>query len=589
MRALKGTAASPGVAVGTAFVYTVPPLEVTTDPVAPERVEGELTAFRAGRARAGAGLEALVERVRAERGEDLAGVFAGHLEILMDEELEAQIVGLIREGRRCALAAIREAVEAHRNEFLALEDEYLRARAEDLADVGRRLLYAAAGVELPNLGDLPRGAVVVARDLAPSDTARLDPTRVAGFALETGGRTSHTAIMARTLDLPAVVGCTGLLDAARHGAVIALDGGAGEIVLEPDDGTRADYTGRRSAFVADRAILLSVAEAPAATRDGKTIQLAVNIGTVADAEAALPWNPDGVGLFRTEFLFMGRAVLPGEDEQYRTYASVAKAMKGKPVVVRTLDVGGDKPVPAIQFPREENPFLGWRGVRMCLHAEEGNQGVLRTQLRAALRAAADGEIWVMYPMISSVEEVEALRAILAEERARLAASGRRFGEVKAGIMVETPGAALIADRLAPLVDFFSIGSNDLTQYALAADRGNERVSPYYQPFHPAVWRLVASVADAGRARDIPVGICGELAGVEEAALPLVGLGLDELSMSAQSLPRIKRIVRAATMDQARAAARALLDARTAGDAFARATAAMNEVLAPGDHLSAAGG
>ncbi|MBS1155763.1 MAG: ptsI [Proteobacteria bacterium] len=578
MQTLKGIAASPGVVIGPAFVYTQPKLDIPEGTITADRLDAEVAAFQAGRLRAEAGLQALVERVRAEKGDDLAGVFEGHLEILMDEEFEAQILAQIRENHLCALAAVRAGVEAQRQEFLALDDEYLRERADDLADIGRRLLYATAGVEFASLDDHPDHAIIIARDLTPSDTAQLDPARVAGFAVETGGRTSHTAIMARTLELPAVVGCVGILDAVTMGDLIAIDGRSGDVVIAPDASTEAAYRTRRAAFLADREVMLALAALPATTTDGETTMLGVNIGTPADAEASLPWNPDGVGLYRSEFLFMDRPGLPSEDEQFKAYASVVKAMKGKPVVLRTLDVGGDKPVAAVPFPHEDNPFLGWRGVRMCLYKEEGNQDILRTQLRAALRAAADGEMWIMYPMISSYEEVVAVKELLAQTQQELKAAGKRYGEVKTGIMIETPGAAMIADKLAEIVDFFSIGSNDLTQYTLAADRGNERVSRCYQTFHPAVWHLVSAVIHAGRTHKIPVGMCGELAGIEEAALPLLGLGLDEFSMSAQSLPRIKRIIRAASMEEAKACARAVLDARTAEEAFAAASSAMKAVL-----------
>ncbi|WP_018606767.1 phosphoenolpyruvate--protein phosphotransferase [Uliginosibacterium gangwonense] len=600
MTALKGIAASPGVVLGRVFVYTMPRLEAVESrchachrcawfgceagvEVGEGSVaEAELKVLHDGIAAARDQLENLVERVRAERGDDLAEVFEGHLEILTDEGLDEEMSAAIVERKLCAYGAIREGIEHQRNEFLALEDEYLRERADDLADIGRRLLYATAGVPFMSLGDIPEGVIIVARDLTPSDTAQLDPSRVGGFAVETGGRTSHTAIMARTLELPAVVGCVGILDAAQHAlegkGELVLDGGKGEVVFNPSDAEITQFEQRRAAYLADREAMLALASLPATTRDGQTVMLGVNIGTPADASAAIPWNPDGVGLYRSEFLFMDQPTLPTEDQQFKAYATVAKVMKGKPVILRTLDVGGDKPVAAIPFPEEDNPFLGWRGVRMCLYAEEGNQGVLRTQLRAALRAAAEGDVWVMYPMISAYEEVLAIKALLAEVQAELHAQGKRYGQVKTGIMVETPGAAMIADKLAEIVDFFSIGSNDLTQYTLAADRGNQQIARCYQTFHPAVWRLVAEVIKAGKARGIPVGMCGELAGIEEAALPLLGLGLDEYSMSAQSLPRIKRIIRAASMDQACAAAQAVLQAHTAAEAHAVAHAAMRAVL-----------
>lgn len=584
MRVLKGIAASPGVAVGMAFLYAPPRLEIPEDTVAPDRRGDELASWHAGRARAEAQLTCLINKVRAERGGDLAGVFEGHLEILLDDDLDAQIRARIESGHG-ALRAIRDVINEQRMEFQALEDCYLRERADDIADIGRRLLYATADIDFVSLFNVPEGAVIVARDLTPSDTAQIDPARIAGFVVETGGRTSHTAIMARTLELPAVVGCADLLADIDDGAVVALDGRSGDVVINPDETVRHDFAVRRVAYLADRDSMLALAELPATTLDGRTVSLGVNIGTPADAKAALPWHPDGVGLYRSEFLFMDRSTLPSEEEQYAAYASAVKAMNGKAVILRTLDIGGDKPIDAIRFPPEENPFLGWRGVRICLYCEsrlcphcDGNQEILRTQLRAALRAAADGDVWIMYPMISSLEEVERLKHIQDETKDALRQAGRRFGEVKTGIMIETPGAALIADKLARMVDFFSIGSNDLTQYTLAADRGNERVSCCYQPFHPAVWELIARVIKAGKAWNIPVGMCGELAGIEEAALPLLGLGLDEYSMGAQSIPRIKRIIRAATMEAARSVAEEVLAARTAAEAFAAATAAMTGVL-----------
>ncbi|WP_028537093.1 phosphoenolpyruvate--protein phosphotransferase [Paludibacterium yongneupense] len=578
MHRLNGIAASPGVAIGRAFVYALPPLEISDARLPASALDAQLESLRLGLARAASGLSELAERVRVERGADLAGVFEGHLEILGDEEFIAPIEALIRGSHLSALAAIRQAVEMQRQEFLALEDDYLRARADDLADIGRRLSYATAGVNFSSLADLPAGALLVARDLAPSDTAQLDPARIAGFVVECGGRTSHTAIMARTLELPAVVGCAGLLETVRDGDWLAMEGRDGSVVVAPDEQTLTDFKVLREAFLDERAAMLELAKLPAVTLDGQGVMLAVNIGTPADAEAALPWNPDGVGLYRSEFLFMDRPGLPDEDEQYKAYSRVAALMQGKPVILRTLDVGGDKPIAAVPFPPEENPFLGWRGVRMCLYREEGNQDILRQQLRAALRAAANGDIWVMYPMISNVEEVEAVLALRDEVRAGLVAAGIRHGAIKTGIMIETPGAALLADKLAGMVDFFSIGSNDLTQYTLAADRGNERIARCYQTFHPAVWRLIAMVIEAGKQHGIPVGMCGELAGIEEAALPLLGLGLDEFSMSAQSLPRIKRLIRRCRMDEARALAHRVLDARTAQEALALASDAMHAVM-----------
>lgn len=584
MPVLKGIAASPGVVVGPVFVHAPPVVVIPEDPVPAERRDAEAEAFRTGRDRAAKELEALRERVRAERGDDLAEVFDGHLAILTDEGLEEIILAAIANGRG-ALAAARDAIEAERAEFLALEDEYLRQRADDVADIGRRLILGIAGLDAAGLDSVPDGAVIVARDLTPSDTAQLDPARVAGFVVAKGGRTSHVAIMARTMELPAVVGCAEILNDVPSGVLVALDGGTGEVIVAPDEATRAGFARRREAWLEDRAAMRALAPLPATTRDGTTVMLAANIGTPADAEAALPWNPDGVGLFRSEFLFMSRPDLPDEQEQFKAYAAAVKHLRGKPVIIRTLDVGGDKPVAALPFPAEENPFLGWRGARLALYPHAGNTSGVDpaamqiTQLRAILRAAAEGEVWVMFPMISNREEVTALRALIDQARDQLAGERVRHGPVKVGVMIETPGAALIADKLARAVDFFSIGSNDLTQYTLAADRGNEAVAACYQTFHPAVWRLIAGVIAAAHKHGKPVGVCGELAGIEEAALPLLGLGLDEFSMGAPSLPRVKRVIRAATLDRAREVAEAVCNAMTAGEAFEIASEATKMVLA----------
>ncbi len=580
MQRFSGIAASPGIAIGQAFLYVSPKLDFPMGTIAEAQRDDEIALWRRGRDKAQHRLQALVDKFTASGNDDMAGVFEGHIEILTDEGIEEAVCDLIRNGS-FALNASRDVMEAQRAEFLALDDEYMRQRADDIGDIARQLLYAIAGIAFIDLTRLPMGTVIIANDLVPSDTAQIDPKAVVGIITETGGRTSHTAIMARTFEIPAVVGCSGIMAQLSDGCALVVDGGEGNIVRDADEKTLSDYRAAQARAAEERQQMLALAPLPPTTRDGITVALAANIGTPADAEAALPWNPDGVGLYRTECRFMDRAGTPSEEEQYRAFSAVAKAMPGKDIIIRTLDVGGDKPIAAIAFPHEDNPFLGWRGLRMCLWPEDGHQEILRTQIRAALRAAVHGHIMLMYPMISSFEEVEAVNELFADVKRELTAAAIPFGNVKTGIMIETPGAALIADKLAEVVDFFSIGSNDLTQYTLAADRGNKQIARCYQPFHPAVFRLVASVIDAGKSHNVMVGMCGELAGMEEAALPLLGLGLDEFSMGAQSLPRIKRIIRAATMDDARMAARQVLDARTAEEAFRLAHEIMQTVLTRG--------
>jgi len=586
MRALKGQGASPGVVVGPVFLFAPPSVTISEETVPPDRRADEERAFLVGRDRAARALVELRERVRVERGDDLAGVFEGHEAILTDEELGERIIKAIRAGRS-ASAAVRDAIERERNEFLALEDEYLRQRADDLDDIERRLTLGIAGLDAAGLESVPIGAVIVARDLSPSDTAQIDPERVAGFVVAKGGLAGHVAILARAMELPAVVGCGDALRAMLpQGAEIALDGSTGEVVINPDSATRASFIARREEWKRDRAATRETAPLAATTRDGTTVFLAANVASPADAEAARAWNPDGVGLFRSEFLFMGRRDLPGEEEQRSAYARVASLFPGAPVIVRTLDAGGDKPVAALHFQPEENPFLGRRGARLALYSPTADgvdaRAALLTQIRAILRAATAGDLRIMFPMIANREETVALVAMVEEARETLRREGREFGAVEIGVMIETPGAAMLTDKIAPLVDFISIGSNDLTQYALAVDRGNEVIAECYQPFHPGVWRLIAETIRAARRAGKSVGMCGELAGMEDATLPLLGLGLTEFSMNAPSLPRVKRVIRAASIVEAREVAARLLDADTAADALKIAVDARKTLTARGD-------
>lgn len=595
MRTLKGQGASPGVVVGPVYLFAPPSVTISEEEVPPERRGDEERAFLAGRERAARALVELRERVRVERGDDLAGVFEGHEAILTDEELGARIVAAIRAGRS-ASAAVRDAIERERDEFLALEDEYLRRRADDLVDIGRRLTLGIAGLDAAGLESVPKGAVIVARDLTPSDTAQIDPTRVAGFVIARGGFTGHVAILARAMELPAVIGCGEALRVMLPpGAEIALDGSTGEVVINPDSMTRAAFIARSEAWKRERAETRETAPLCATTRDGTKVFLAANIASPADAEAARAWNPDGVGLFRSEFLFMGRRDLPGEEEQRAAYARVASLFPGAPVIIRTLDAGGDKPVATVGYPSEENPFLGWRGARLALYPNSQATGgidtraMLITQIRAVLRAATAGDVRIMFPMIANKEETAALVALVEEARESLRRDGLRFGPVGVGVMIETPGAAMMTDKIASLVDFVSIGSNDLTQYALAADRGNEVIADCYQPFHPGVWRMIAEAIRGARAAGKEVGMCGELAGMEDATLPLLGLGLTEFSMNAPSLPRVKRVIRAATITEARETAARVLDAGTAEEARRIAVEATRDLAARARPLSVGGG
>jgi phosphoenolpyruvate-protein phosphotransferase len=413
------------------------------------------------------------------------------------------------------------------------------ARADDVRDVTSQIAAELMGREAEGLEALEAPSVILARSLAPSDTARVPKGMVLGFVTAEGSSTSHVSIMARSMGIPAVVGVgTAALEAALEARTVAVDGGEGVVIPDPDADTVSEFEAKQSAMAAESAALEEYRHVEARTRDGRRIEVSANLGSASEAQDALSWGAEGVGLFRTEFLFMERPQLPSEEEQYEAYGEVAKVFGEKPVVIRTLDVGGDKDLPGVDQPEEENPFLGWRGIRMCLDVPE----LFKPQLRAILRAAAHGNLKVMFPMIADVEELRSAKKVFDECREALKSEGRKFGPVEVGIMVETPAAAILAGELAPEVAFFSVGTNDLVQYTLAADRGNERLRRLQSADHPAVLELIRMTCEAAREHGIWVGVCGEAA-ADTALIPkLVDLGVTELSMSAPSIPRAKKIV-----------------------------------------------
>jgi phosphoenolpyruvate-protein phosphotransferase (PTS system enzyme I) len=429
--------------------------------------------------------------------------------------------------------------EEYASELAAMEDEYLSARADDVRDVARQIAAELMGGGAAELETLEVPSVIVARSLAPSDTARIPKGMALGFVTAEGSRTSHVSIMARSMGVPAVVGIgAAALDAVLGARTVAVDGGEGFAISDPDPDTVTEFEAKRGTLAEERAALEEYRDIEARTRDGRRIEVSANLGSASEAEDALGWGAEGVGLFRTEFLFMERSQLPSEDEQYEAYAAVASAFGERPVIVRTLDVGGDKDLPGVDQPVEENPFLGWRGIRMCLDVPE----LFKPQLRAILRAGAAGNLKVMFPMIADVEELRAAKKVFDECREELELEGQEVGRVEIGIMVETPAAAILATELAPEVSFFSVGTNDLVQYTLAADRGNERLRHLQHADHPAVLELVRMTCEAAREHGIWVGVCGEAAG-EPALIPrLVELGVTELSMSPPSIPRAKKVV-----------------------------------------------
>ncbi len=534
---LTGIGASEGVAVGPVFVHAAPVAEPERRRIAEDEVEAELARFGEAVEAVAGKLAGTGERLRAAGSEEEAGIFEAHVEFAQDPELASGVEERVRklESPEVAVLAVGEEYAA---ELAAIDDEYLAARADDVRDVAGQISAELTGQGSAALETLATPSVILARSLAPSDTARIPRGMALGFVTAEGSRTSHVSIMARSMGIPAVVGVGPALEEALDATTLAVDGTRGYAVTDPDGATVSEFERRSRDLAEERAGLDEYRHLEARTRDGRRIEVAANLGSASEAEEALGWGAEGVGLFRTEFLFMERDELPSEEEQYEAYRAVAKAFGGKPVIVRTLDVGGDKDLPGVDQPPEENPFLGWRGIRMSLDTPD----LFEPQLRAILRAASHGNLKVMFPMVVEVGELRAAKELLEGCRARLKREGAEVGPVEVGVMIETPAAAICAAELAEESAFFSIGTNDLVQYTLAADRGNERLRRLQSADHPAVLELIRQTCEAARAAGIPTGVCGEAAGDPEMIPKLVALGVTELSMGAPAIPRAKKIV-----------------------------------------------
>jgi phosphotransferase system enzyme I (PtsI) len=532
---LTGVGASEGVAVGPAFVHVGGKLEPERKSIPEGWVEEELGRFHRAVESVARKLSEIAEDLRESGSEEEAGIFEFHAEIAEDPELASGVEERVR-NLESPEAAVLAVGEEYASDFAAMEDEYMTARADDVRDVASQIAAELMGRKAEGLEALEVPSVVLARNLAPSDTARIPKGMALGFVTAEGSRTSHVSIMARSMAVPAVVGAGPALEAALGARTVAVDGGEGYAIADPDPETVAEFEAKQGALAEERAALEEYRHVEARTRDGRRIEVSANLGSASEAEDALAWGAEGVGLFRTEFLFMERAELPSEDEQYEAYSEVARVFDDKPVIVRTLDVGGDKDLPGVDQPEEENPFLGWRGIRMSLDVPE----LFKPQLRAILRAAAHGNLKIMFPMVADVEELRAAKKIVSECEEEL--EGEETGLVEVGVMIETPAAAICAGELAPEVSFFSIGTNDLIQYTLAADRGNERLRHLQSADHPAVLKLIRDTCKAARDAGIWVGVCGEAAAEPTLIPKLVELGVTELSMSAPSIPRAKKIV-----------------------------------------------
>ncbi|HCV1319221.1 TPA: phosphoenolpyruvate--protein phosphotransferase [Staphylococcus aureus] len=533
---IKGIAASDGVAIAKAYLLVEPDLtfdknEKVTD------VEGEVAKFNNAIEASKVELTKIRNNAEVQLGADKAAIFDAHLLVLDDPELIQPIQDKIKNENANAASALTDVTTQFVTIFESMDNEYMKERAADIRDVSKRVLSHILGVELPNPSMIDESVVIVGNDLTPSDTAQLNKEFVQGFATNIGGRTSHSAIMSRSLEIPAIVGTKSITQEVKQGDIIIVDGLNGDVIVNPTEDELIAYQDKRERYFADKKELQKLRDADTVTVDGVHAELAANIGTPNDLPGVIENGAQGIGLYRTEFLYMGRDQMPTEEEQFEAYKEVLEAMDGKRVVVRTLDIGGDKELSYLNLPEEMNPFLGYRAIRLCL----AQQDIFRPQLRALLRASVYGKLNIMFPMVATINEFREAKAILLEEKENLKNEGHDISDdIELGIMVEIPATAALADVFAKEVDFFSIGTNDLIQYTLAADRMSERVSYLYQPYNPSILRLVKQVIEASHKEGKWTGMCGEMAGDETAIPLLLGLGLDEFSMSATSILKARR-------------------------------------------------
>lgn len=544
-----GIGASAGIGIGSVVIVKEPSLAY--DNVTVSDTAAEKARFDAALEKCIAQTQAMAEDMKTRVGEKEAEILEGHVLLLMDPEMSSQIESGIVNDKMCAEAAVEQTCDTFAALFASLEDEMFQQRATDVGDIKTRLLKILLNVEDVDLANVPEGTVLVAEDLTPSMTAGINPKNVVGVLTEIGGKTSHSAILARALEIPAVLSIEGIVSALENGQKVILDGTSGEVFVSPEAEVLAEYEKKREAYLAEKAALAAFIGKPTATADGKIVELCANIGKPEDALKVVECDGEGIGLFRTEFLFMDRPQVPTEEEQFEAYKKVAETLEGKPVIIRTLDIGGDKEIPYLGLPKEENPFLGFRAVRLCLKRDD----LYRPQLRALLRASAYGQIKIMVPMISCVEEIRAVKAMIEEIKADLDEKGIAYNkDIQVGIMVETPAASLMADVFAKEADFFSIGTNDLTGYTMAADRGNPDVAYLYSTYNPAVLRSIERVIKSAKAEGTMAGMCGEAAADPLLTPLLLSFGLDEFSVSATSILATRKTISLWTMEEANAVA-----------------------------------
>ena len=547
---LQGIAASDGIAIAKVYTLTEPDLSFTK--ISVEDTDNEISRLEKALEVSTKEIELIKETALKNLGEEEAQVFEAHLMVLSDPELVCQVKDAITSQKVNAEHALKEVSDMFISIFAGMEDNpYMQERAADIRDVSKRILANLLGVKIPSPATIKDEVVVVAGDLTPSDTAQLNRKYVKAFVTDIGGRTSHSAIMARSLEIPAIVGTKEITSLAKDGDLIIIDGLSGDVFLNPSEDVVAEYRAKAEAFAAQQAEWEKLKDADTFTKDGHQVELAANIGTPKDLEGVIHNGAEGVGLYRTEFLYMDSHDMPTEEDQFEAYKAVLEGMNGKPVVVRTMDIGGDKELPYLPLPHEMNPFLGYRAIRISLNEPE----MFRTQLRALLRASVYGKLRIMFPMIATLNDFRGAKALLLEEKAKLVAEGVAVSDdIQVGIMIEIPAAAVLAHQFAKEVDFFSIGTNDLIQYTMAADRMNERVSYLYQPYNPSILTLIKHVIDSAHKEGKWAGMCGEMAGDQTAVPLLVGLGLDEFSMSASSVLKTRSLISKLTLEDMKALA-----------------------------------
>ncbi|WP_373263608.1 phosphoenolpyruvate--protein phosphotransferase [Hungatella hathewayi] len=558
---MKGTSASAGIGIGKAAIVEETELVIKKETISDAAAEKER--FHAALNQAMEETDALARDLATRVGEKEAEILNGHLMLLSDPMLTGEIENTIAGENACSEYAIENVCNMYADMFASMGDELMQQRATDMRDIKTRMQKILLGVSSVDIASLPAGSIIVAKDLTPSMTAGINPDNVCGIVTELGGKTSHSAILARALEIPAVVAAEGFLNIVKDGDTVVLDGSEGIVFVNPEETVTAEYEAKRTAYLKEKKELDQYIGKPTVTKDGVTIELVANIGKPEDVDKVLQYDAEGIGLFRTEFLFMDRNSMPTEDEQFEAYQKVAIAMNGKPVIIRTLDIGGDKEIPYMGLKKDENPFLGYRAIRFCLDRRED---VYRPQLRALLRASAFGNIKIMVPMVTCLEEFREAKAMIEEVKAELDLKGIAYKrDIQVGIMVETAAASLMADAFAKEVDFFSIGTNDLTQYTMSVDRGNDKVSYLYSPLNPAVLRSIRHIIQCGRKEGIMVGMCGEAASDPLMIPLLLAFGLNEFSMSASAVLNARKLITGYSIAELQSIADQAMSFVTAGE------------------------